>query len=196
MQPNEMPIESRFGETVLEGRRVLRISQKTLAELLSQRNLALDASAISRIEKGTRAIRLNEAAAIADVLGFSLSDVENPRDPEVDFARLRKNFDGVLNTVFDSALSVAESVEELTWIIDRYPELLKQLGDESGRAPTNVTEYVRWVEARWQSTTWIVTTAGVEFESDALRDAVISLIHAVVSPVAEGPKRVEHKQTP
>jgi len=196
MQSNDTPIENRFGEEVLESRRLQRLSQKDLAELLRQRGLVLDASAISRIEKGARAIRLSEAAVIADVLGFSLSDVEHPRDPMDDFARHRKSIDAGIEAAFHSSLEVAGDVIELGWLVERDPQVLQSVKDESGSSPTNITEYVKTLEAEWLRPTNIASTIGYNFESSELRDAVVSLIRTVTSfAVGEGTDG-EHPETP
>ena len=195
MQPNETPIENRFGETVLEERRIQGISQKVLARELSERGLALDASAISRIEKGTRAIRLSEAALIADLLGFSLSDVEHPRDPQDDFARLQKGINTALLEAHAGAMLVATGIEEMFQLLNRQPQLLKLLEGESGPAPKNYSQYVKWVEARWLEKNWFATTLGVDYGSTVLRGAVLSLIRTVVSTVIDEERHVKYQET-
>jgi transcriptional regulator with XRE-family HTH domain len=181
MQNNQVPIENRFGEEVLEVRRVGRMSQKDLSELLAQRGLMLDASAISRIEKGARAIRLSEAAVIAEVLGFSLSDVEHPRDPKDDFVRLRLSAEAALSAMHENSLQVADALLELTWLLERQPQLLKTLGNEFSAIPTNPTEYMEWARAEWLGKYWIATTIGTEFETSELREAVLTIIRDVAS---------------
>lgn len=55
--------ESEFGERVREARQLLGLTQRQLGNAVG-----LDASAISRLEQGSRAIRLGEAAHIAKAL--------------------------------------------------------------------------------------------------------------------------------
>ena len=188
MQPNETPIEKRFGETVLEERRVNRISQKVLAGALSARGLMLDASAISRIEKGTRAIRLSEAAIIADVLGFSLADVQTPRDPKEDFARHRESFSAALRETHDAAEKVAMAVWEMDGVLYRHPDVLNPLEPWDEPAPTGITQYVEKIGAEWLKGKIFV---GLDLEEPGLRDAVLSVISDVVSKVVGSGEYVE-----
>jgi transcriptional regulator with XRE-family HTH domain len=190
MQSNEKPIENRFGEAVLENRRVLGISQKALADALSERGLSVDASAISRIEKGARAIRLSEAAIIAQVLGFTLSEVENPSDPKDDFARLRGTIDSGLEGTWKNASQVAEAVYELDWVLEKHPELLNSEWPEL----TTVTQYVEAIEAHWFRPTHITPTLGYEFESIELLEAVSSLIRNVALTAVDRGKHGKHPE--
>ncbi|TFD80532.1 helix-turn-helix domain-containing protein [Cryobacterium psychrophilum] len=196
MQFNETPIENRFGETVLEERRIQHISQKVLAGVLSDRGFSLDASAISRIEKGTRAIRLSEAAIIADVLGFSLADVENPRDPKDDFARHRESFDAALTETYDAAMKVASIIWDMDGLLDRHPDLLKPVEPWNEPGPTGITQYVEKIGADWLERRSIIKTIGLDFEEPGLRDAVLSVISNVVSTVVGAEEHVEHKEAP
>ena len=193
MQSNEKPIENRFGEAGLDGRRAQGMSQKVLADVLSEKGLALDASAISRIEKGARAICLSEAAIIAEVLGFTLAEIEHPRDPEHDFVRLRNSIDSGLEATWKSALQVAEAVEELDWLLEKHPELLQSVWPSG---VTNVSQYVESIEARWFGPTNMAPTIGYEFESIELLEAVSSLIRNVALTAVDRGKHVEHPEAP
>ena len=194
MQFNEMPIENRFGEAVIEERRIQRISQKVLAGVLSERGLVLDASAISRIEKGTRAIRLSEAAMIADVLGFSLADVENPRDPMEDFVRHRESFAAALGDTYEAAMKVANAVWDMDGVLYRHPDLLK-LGEPSDEfGPIKITRFVEKIGAEWLERHWLIKHVGVDFDERGLREAVLSVISNVVSTVVGSGEHVEHPE--
>jgi len=57
---------------VREKREQKQWSQRRLAELLEEAGIRLDPSAITRIERGTRDVKLREADAIASVLDFDL----------------------------------------------------------------------------------------------------------------------------
>jgi transcriptional regulator with XRE-family HTH domain len=194
MQSNQAPIENRFGEEVLASRNLQRISQKDLAEGLRSRGLNLDASAISRIEKGTRAIRLSEAALIAEALGFSLADVEHPREPLEEMTRVRKTLDASLSAAFQEALHVADAIQEMIWLIERDPQLLESLGDGIVE-PANLSEYVKSLELNWLGPTNVASAVGVDLESVELRDTARSLNSTVttmaVGEVADG----EHQAT-
>jgi len=194
MQSNDLPIENRFGEEVLKTRRVQRLSQKDLAEGLSQRGLALDASAISRIEKGSRAIRLSEAAVIADALGFSLSDVEHPRDPLEDSARIRQTIEASLSAAFQASLQVADAFEDMIWLLEREPQVLESLVDGEGSAPGSLAEYAASIERRWRGPSNIAKSIGKDLESRELSEAVLSLIRTVTSFAVGEATNVEHPE--
>jgi transcriptional regulator with XRE-family HTH domain len=65
----------RFGDLMRAARDEKEWSQRRLAELLEGAGIRLDPSAITRIERGSRDVKLREATAIAHVLGIDLSDV-------------------------------------------------------------------------------------------------------------------------
>ena len=65
-------VEQDFGRRVNELRTQLGLSQKDLAGKLTDAGMPVDTSAVSRIEKGARALRLAEAITLARVLGVKL----------------------------------------------------------------------------------------------------------------------------
>jgi transcriptional regulator with XRE-family HTH domain len=64
-----------FGSEVRRLRKQAGLSQAGLGAAATERGTPLDTSAISRIESGQRAIRLDEAALIASILGISLDGI-------------------------------------------------------------------------------------------------------------------------
>lgn len=68
-------INAQFGDRMRECRELRSWSQRQVAELLQAVGIKLDPSAITRIERGTRDVKLSEAIAIADVLGFDLDSI-------------------------------------------------------------------------------------------------------------------------
>ena len=69
----ETAVARNFGARIAEARANKGMSQRTLAAVLTDRGFPLDASAISRIESGSRNLRLYEALKISDALGVSLA---------------------------------------------------------------------------------------------------------------------------
>lgn len=63
-------VNEQFGAQMRRSRESRGWSQRQLAEMLRAANLKLDPSAITRIERGTRDVKLSEAVAIASVLEF------------------------------------------------------------------------------------------------------------------------------
>ena len=69
---NWTPFNEKFGDVVRDARERRQLSQRRLAELLEEAGVRLDPSAITRIERGTRDVKLREATVIASVLGIDL----------------------------------------------------------------------------------------------------------------------------
>lgn len=74
----ELTTEQAFGQAVRAHRAQKGWSQRQLAELLEPVGIDVDASAVSRIEKGTRAVRLSEAVILAQVLDVPLETLLVP----------------------------------------------------------------------------------------------------------------------
>lgn len=72
-----------FGQNVREARMRKNWSQRELAEALNVRSVKLDPSAVTRIERGVRDVKLREALAIAECLDVDVQQLWSPigRDP-------------------------------------------------------------------------------------------------------------------
>jgi hypothetical protein len=171
---------------VYETRRVLRVSQKDLASNLEQLGLHLDASAISRVEKGTRALRLSEAATIASTLGFALADVEAPSDPVEIFAIRSKMVENGVAAAEEGMRAFVEGLEEMSWLIDQAPHVLAALGGDGLDAPTSFVSYIEWLTARWLSDgpSGFVELLGPEVE------AARTMLTVMASSIVREPGRI------
>lgn len=68
--------EQQFALQVRHRRIAQGVTQQAVADaLLADHGIRIDATAITRIESGRRSIRLNEADAIAQVLGMTVADL-------------------------------------------------------------------------------------------------------------------------
>jgi transcriptional regulator with XRE-family HTH domain len=182
VQSDEPSIESRFGDAVLKGRQALGLSQKTLAHRLTERGLAVDASAISRIEKGGRAIRLSEAEVIANALGFTLADVEQALDPQDDFERRREAIGHALFAALQKCIDVADELDGLAWLVERHPEVMSSLDVSQDKSvPKDAPELIARIEQEWlhPSSAPLHLTIGTSYLTTELRDAARSLLGAV-----------------
>jgi transcriptional regulator with XRE-family HTH domain len=80
----------KFGEEVRQGRKRAGWTQADLCDSLSKVGVALDSSAITRIESGEREPQLGEALAIARILGIEmLSETQIVLDLSI-WTRLRE----------------------------------------------------------------------------------------------------------
>lgn len=66
-----------------------QMTQQQVAEQMTARGFSMVQSAIANIEGGRRPVRVNEAAALADVLGVDLEDLLVMPDPDGVYERLR-----------------------------------------------------------------------------------------------------------
>ncbi|WP_404314361.1 multiprotein-bridging factor 1 family protein [Prescottella equi] len=64
-----------FGDILRERRTARGLSQRSLAERMSELGVKVDATAITRMENGQREAKLNEALALADYFGIDLASV-------------------------------------------------------------------------------------------------------------------------
>lgn len=87
MQISDERPEAIFARRVRQLREAAKIPQTKLAERLAERGVKIDPTSITRIEKGTRGIRLDEAVAIADVLGVPLEETLLPGRSMIDQIR-------------------------------------------------------------------------------------------------------------
>lgn len=70
-----------FARRTRELRDRLGISQVQLATTLAARGVRIDPTSITRLERGTRGIRLNEAVAIARAFGQTVDEMLRPALP-------------------------------------------------------------------------------------------------------------------
>jgi transcriptional regulator with XRE-family HTH domain len=71
-----------FGQNMRSARSQKGWSQRELAEALDTRGVRLDPSAVTRIERGAREVKLREAVEIADCLSIDLQQLLRPAGPD------------------------------------------------------------------------------------------------------------------
>ncbi|MBB4856271.1 transcriptional regulator with XRE-family HTH domain [Mycobacteroides chelonae] len=72
---DDQSFDKQFGDRVRQARAERDWSQRKLAEALDEIGVKLDPSAVTRIERGNREVKLREAAAIAVALGVPIQDL-------------------------------------------------------------------------------------------------------------------------
>ncbi len=80
MQPNATSVAATFASRVRQSREGRGWTQEELARHLAEVGLRLDPTAITRIERGDRAVRIEEAVAIAAALRTPLNALLQPVD--------------------------------------------------------------------------------------------------------------------
>ena len=68
-------INERLGEWVRSRRKELGLTQAELADRMRERGVTIDATGITRIEKGTRTLRIDEAQTLAQSLWTTFSEI-------------------------------------------------------------------------------------------------------------------------
>lgn len=145
--------EARFNKLVGGRIRDLRIdkewSQRELADAV-RGELGLDPSAITRLERGERALKLREAAVLANALDVGLyqllADSDNPH--LVEFIEINRSARREMKSGREAFARMAIDYTEAVHLIDNHPEILK--GTESFMS--NSWEYLM-VEAKEVSDT-------------------------------------------
>lgn len=144
-------IEESVGEAIAEYRTGKGVTQRQLAAKLTAAGMPVDASAVSRIEKGTRSIRLTEAITIANILDVDLDLlVDGVRTPEEELKKIRRNTDVFMSHLDETFMLFMSSLLEAKWLLEANPHLVDSLHDDELRAPSGPADYLRWCGERVQ----------------------------------------------
>lgn len=138
------------------------------------------------MELGTRAVRLGEAARIADVLGLDLSDlVFGTLDPAAELTELRNAADSHMRMTRRAAVNMSSAFLEVVGFLEDNPALLGSLEVERGvSAPANADEYLDWVRKRMDYAFRVPENPNrIYVEDDKRRGQLTSLLEAVVATV-------------
>ncbi|CPR83082.1 prophage regulatory ptotein [Mycobacteroides abscessus subsp. abscessus] len=173
-------IETGFGERVRDFRIERGWTQRQLAERLS-----LDASAVSRLEQGTRAIRLGEAAQIAEVLGIDFADlVFGDLDPVSELQDLRNAADSHMRITRRAAVLMTSAFLEVVEFLEENPTLLGALESTDLAAPASAEDYLEWVCKRVDYVFQTPETSNkIYVENKTRRGQLRSLLEAVIATV-------------
>lgn len=121
-------VNRQFGDAMRSVREVRGLSQRQLAELLDAAGMKLDPSAITRMERGTRDIKLAEAIAIAKVLDFSLEEFTYSPD---DHFRAREF--SLIAAVLRARKALLDAVRSIDrWVNNTDPETERRLIQKRG----------------------------------------------------------------
>lgn len=129
--------EQRMGAWVKWARLQRGWSQRTLANHLHDKGVKFDQSAVARIENGSRAIRVDEADALARVFGVSVSEMLQPTKLPQEALRLlgeARSHQQAANDKIDKFVELACDTEgwETDW--------------ESDPSVIGIAEIVDWLE--------------------------------------------------
>ncbi|MGO3257353.1 MAG: helix-turn-helix domain-containing protein [Glutamicibacter ardleyensis] len=144
-------IEQTVGAAVTALRTMRGHTQKKFSELLSEHGLNIDSSAVSRLEKGERALKLSEVMIVAEVLDVDLETlVMGILTPAQELKKARRS----ATIGIESAIGpVYEWLTGYLWaqeILSANPELLSQVGI------AEANEYLPWVAKKLHELEWPV----------------------------------------
>lgn len=172
--------EQNFGIAVAGIRSARELSQRDFAERLTEKGMPVDASAVSRIEKGSRSVRLVEAMTIAEVLGVSLDFlIGGARTPSQEFAQIREAADRALHDLRAPVATAAYHLWEANYYLHQQPELLSDLSAGGADGPSHVDDYLQWVAKRvgeWPIIEDDYIRTEVPFEEDGIAKVLIKLL--------------------
>lgn len=131
-----------FGRRVAMAREHRQVSQRLLSSLLAELGVTMDSAALSRLEQGKRAPKLQEAAAIADALHMPLADLMPPKG-SININELARVQNSALEQI-DAAIykltGVAGQLVYFAELVEADPSMAAQLW------PAGVTTWQEWVE--------------------------------------------------
>jgi transcriptional regulator with XRE-family HTH domain len=111
-------IEDHFRKRLKDERERQRLKQDDLAKMLKPKGIDMHWTTIAKIEKGTRSVRIDEAAAFADCFGISVDTLLGRK------ARPKSDQVHVLISVADTAIrSAGQIVDVAVAVRDRIDDL-------------------------------------------------------------------------
>lgn len=138
MENEEEPqFEASFRRAMVNARLAQGVSQTELARRMSQMGMPFRQQMIQRLENGTRAVRLNEAAVLSKILGFSFTangedDEETTEDALDEFLRNATYEAGTLVKSTNVIVGRADELsKELERADDKFSTALLGEGDEA-----------------------------------------------------------------
>lgn len=139
-------IEQVVGEQIASMRATRDMTQRSFAAALTDAGMPVDASAVSRIEKGTRSVRLAEAVIIADVLDVDLGFLmRGVLTPEMELKEIRVYTETSRRQAVRPVVDFLNGLTEAKQFLKENEGLLAMLGDDG---PASADEYVPWVAGR------------------------------------------------
>ncbi len=202
--------EERFGSRVREYRLDLGLTQGAFVSVLAEHGLSLDASAISRIEKGVRAVRLGEAHVISRAFGVELEDFLRSGMTDVEeFRAARDMANRAMRSGRSNIVWMLRGFQRAGRVLDRNPSVSDLLEANEFERPQDSQAYFEWATKRMvnlAAATWALhgdshVPAHSLAEAEALSKLAVQLaanvtsIYSAVEDDEEG-SDVEHSTVP
>ncbi|MGN5733145.1 helix-turn-helix domain-containing protein [Arthrobacter psychrochitiniphilus] len=193
-------VEKSVGEAIFTVRKMRKLTQKAFAQQLTDRGMAVDASAVSRMEKGERALRIAECLVVAEVLEVDLPFLlRGIQTPAQELKETRTFADFCRREMSASFADWLGSLLIVKWELESRPELIGEVPGEL----TSHSDYLPWVASRLADLEWeyegdsddsYILTRNQD-EVDALIECLVAYARGRIIPdreLANG----EHKKAP
>jgi transcriptional regulator with XRE-family HTH domain len=170
-------VDGIFGFLVTSFRNGKGLTQRQFAEKLTELGMKVDASAVSRIEKGERSVRLPEAMIIAEALDVEINSlVHYSRSPSQEFRSARREANGSLHELQEAISKMYFHIWEVYCKLEKRPELLSTLEDDTFGIPESPEGYLDWVAQRLASS-WKVSPEDVlAVTSQRMKDQFVKIV--------------------
>lgn len=174
-----------FAQNVARYRGARGWTQRELAEALSSRGMPVDSTAVSRIENGTRDVRLSEALLIADALVVDLDRLLiGMRSPAQELRHRRDVSDDWALQFREILPNWLHSLRRTSEFLEDNPDLVATIFDDRVGQPRSADDYLAWVmrRARAKNDQLRVARAwqGVVVRSDGEAKQLIQVIGAAL----------------
>ncbi|WP_188535191.1 helix-turn-helix domain-containing protein [Kocuria dechangensis] len=147
-EPSEKMFDTQFGGRVRHYREAQEVSQRDLARRVTALGASVDASGISRIEKGTRTVKLFEAVALAEALDVPLDYLIHGQSARAELNTIRNELSRYLKEFHSSVFRVATTAGDIEDMLATDPELLASLASSDQEPPASAADYPGWVATR------------------------------------------------
>lgn len=181
-----------FGITVARWRKTMDLTQKQFAERLTGLGMKVDAAAVSRIESGTRSVRISEAALIAKALETDFASLARVfgTSPEREVSSAFREAEMSRALLVDPITEFARTHTMLETMIVEYPSLTAAvLRHPSGPGGSSIPDYLNRIAERIRNRTRQAREAPTHDMADSLApysDAdVRDAIHAVLAALLD-----------
>lgn len=125
----EQKYDREFGQKLAAARTAQNVSQRALSAELAKLDVSLDSAALSRLEQGKRAPKLQEAEAIAVVLQIPLQDLlpEAERSPADELGRAWGAVQRQLDDALYKITGLAGHLDQFATLLELHPEAAETL---------------------------------------------------------------------
>lgn len=174
-------VEKSIGESISAVRKMKKLTQKAFAEKLTDQGLSVDASAISRMEKGERALRIAECLVVAEVLEVDLSFLlRGIQTPAQELKEIREFADFSMRSMAEPFHDWLTNLLHVKWGLENDHELVSGVAEEL-HSPA---DYLPWVASRISELKWTYDYDSAESHVMARDQSEVDLLISCVTAYA------------